>query len=933
MNKLLQLFSNKIMLTALLLVLLCVGVWLYFFIREGEKKNSMDAMRSIPADASFALRVNDLGRLTRKLSSEAALAQLIASDATAAKLARQLRYVVDTMAHENEAVGSLARQTIWVSAHVFGKELSFLFSLNLSDNLYLNNVKQIIPLLEKSGYHAADKPYDDERIFTFYRREVEEFHAAVVRRVLVASRSRVLVEMAVRQAKTPSSLADNFGFMQAAKAAGKNVDVNLYLNHRQLPKLLELYTDQPYARQLDFLSRLGSFTVLDANMADAVLLTGVLRTENLQGSYFSALAGQGSQKLSCFEILPRTTDGVLCLGIDNVRKLLANYAEFRERRQSGNAQRKEKVAQLSTKIGTDVAAYFAALHPSELALAHVPTGKGSEKDEWFVVIKSDRINAASKAVKAAIAGAAKGENRPESYYALTESMSNKEPLTIYRNPARGFIAALQGSLFAKCDDAYLTFIGSYLIFSSSPAAMKDFALLALLKKTLAQATNLSDYTIASNLFIYLNPSKPDAVALNALKPSLKSRLKKSPAVAGFNGVGVLMSVMSSSEVYCNIFFKAASKTEEKQRARSMALDFEVKLDAPLLAAPWVLQNHRTGQKEILAQDIRNNIYLIDRQGILLWKKALGEAIMGPVHQIDYLSNKKLQMLFNTKTKLYLIDRLGNSVEGFPVKLPSPASAPMAVFDYDRSRSYRYFVPCEDGKIRAFEQSGRPLTGFAPVFTFGSVTLPLTHVRTHEKDYILVADNRRTYILNRQGEERVHVRERVTPAYNSSITPEVGPKGDVACMVTTTAEGDLVYVYFDGSVDHQTLKPKPHEYHFFNTFNNVADRQATYAVIDEKTLHAYGGDLEPKFTYTFRRPVRTGPHIFIPLPSVRLYSVFVEDEQQAYLIDDGGDLLSGFPIKAVAPITVDNLHGSSGAYCVLACDENSFLSCYNVEVAE
>ncbi|MDR0415349.1 MAG: DUF3352 domain-containing protein [Prevotellaceae bacterium] len=930
MGKRVHFFSNKVVLTALLLLALCVGVWLYFFVREGEKRHAMNAMRAIPSNAAFAVRVNDFSKLVRKTTSESELAQLLHSDAATTRLRQVMLYVVDTMAEKNTVVGDLSRQPVWISAHVFGKDLSFLYSLNLPDNLYLNNVKQLVPLLESDGYTVVEQPYDDEKIFTFRRGKVEVFHAATVRRVLVVSASRVLVEMAIRQAKSPASLADNPAFVQAAQTAGAHEDANLYISHQQLPRLLENYLNGAYPKPLNFLKQLGSFVVLDAALhPDAVLFSGFLFSENFQNSYFSILSNQSSKKLTSFDILPRATDGALCMGITNAKQLVADYGKFCEYQQPGSTQRKAKLDQLRKRTGVDAAAFFCNLHPSELTLARVPIVNVESKDTWFLALKSSNVSAAHEAVKAGIAHAAVAEGKPIGSYERIERMGNGEQLSVYRNPTPGLIAALQGSLFTQCEDTYLTFIGDYIIYSSSPAAVKEFALLAILKKTLAQTGNLSDYTATeSNMLIYVNPSRSDAVALSLLKPALQGKLSKSPMLGAFQCVGLQLRAMSD-KVYCNAFLKTTSKAEEMQRQQGMLLDFEVKLDAPLQMAPWVVINHKTRKKEILAQDIQNTVYLFDNRGVLLWKNStIGEAIMGRVQQVDYLKNNKLQLLFNTKSKLYIIDRLGRNVERFPIKFSSPASAPVAAFDYDRSRDYRYFVPCKDGKIRPYERNGNPLTGFAPALSFGSITQPLQHVRIKDKDYIVVADNRSIYILNRKGEKRVHLKESVAPVYGSSITAEVNSEGSVVRMVTTTAGGDLAYIYFDGSVERLPLKPKPSEHHFFRYFGEGG--KATCAVADGKYMHVYeANNLKLKFSHTFDYPLNAAPEMFTPLPNLNLYSVYVESEQRAYLMDENGDMLNGFPRSAVAPLLVDNLRNDPNAYNVLTCDENGFLTCFSV----
>ncbi len=62
---------------------------------------------------------------------------------------------------------------------------------------------------------------------------------------------------------------------------------------------------------------------------------------------------------------------------------------------------------------------------------------------------------------------------------------------------------------------------------------------------------------------------------------------------------------------------------------------------------------------------KNNIYLINSAGRILWKINIPEKIISEIYQIDFYKNNKLQLLFNTKNHVYLIDRNGNFTDGYP----------------------------------------------------------------------------------------------------------------------------------------------------------------------------------------------------------------------------------------------------------------------------
>ena len=68
------------------------------------------------------------------------------------------------------------------------------------------------------------------------------------------------------------------------------------------------------------------------------------------------------------------------------------------------------------------------------------------------------------------------------------------------------------------------------------------------------------------------------------------------------------------------------------------------------------------------QDSSRNIRLIASDGKVLWKLAVDGFITGDVEQVDYFNNGKLQYFFATPGVLHIIDRLGNYVEPYPVKI-------------------------------------------------------------------------------------------------------------------------------------------------------------------------------------------------------------------------------------------------------------------------
>ena len=128
--------------------------------------------------------------------------------------------------------------------------------------------------------------------------------------------------------------------------------------------------------------------------------------------------------------------------------------------------------------------------------------------------------------------------------------------------------------------------------------------------------------------------------------------------------------------------------------------------------------------------------------------------MSEIYQIDFYRNNKLQYLFNTPTKLYLLDRNGNHVAKYPFSLPEKASSGLSVFDYDSNRDYRIFLPLNDRKVYLFDKTGARVPGWNIPQTEGIVSQPVQFFRSSGSDYIIFSDKYRNYIMDRRGNNRV-----------------------------------------------------------------------------------------------------------------------------------------------------------------------------------
>ena len=136
-----------------------------------------------------------------------------------------------------------------------------------------------------------------------------------------------------------------------------------------------------------------------------------------------------------------------------------------------------------------------------------------------------------------------------------------------------------------------------------------------------------------------------------------------------------------------------------------------------------------------------------------WTKALTGDIIGDVEQVDILNNKRYQLLFNTSSKLYLVDILGRDIDGFPISSNEKITNQVAAIDYENNKNYRFIFATEQ-RLLAYDKQAKRVDGFQHVLRGHTVTSQLKHFVLSGNDYVVFnASSGKLFFLNRKGEER------------------------------------------------------------------------------------------------------------------------------------------------------------------------------------
>ena len=169
-------------------------------------------------------------------------------------------------------------------------------------------------------------------------------------------------------------------------------------------------------------------------------------------------------------------------------------------------------------------------------------------------------------------------------------------------------------------------------------------------------------------------------------------------------------------------------------------------------------NYTTGQTNYLYQNAHLSICLNDENNKGVWGIPFKDPLCGRVQSIDYYNNKKIQFLFCAGDKLYLLDRLGHWVNGFPVSLGKPVLLGPDAYDFTGAGGYTVMVLHKDNTLERYNLHGRKPEGWKGIRAPETVKNLPELIETRGKRYWAVRTSIQTLIYPFEGGEPLYKAE-------------------------------------------------------------------------------------------------------------------------------------------------------------------------------
>jgi hypothetical protein len=325
-----------------------------------------------------------------------------------------------------------------------------------------------------------------------------------------------------------------------------------------------------------------------------------------------------------------------------------------------------------------------------------------------------------------------------------------------------------------------------------------------------------------------------------------------------------------------------SKLIQSKETSDIYTEFFLTFENEINSDPIWLKNHLNNQYDFTFQDSENYLYYYSNKGNQYWKKKIPKKIIGNIKQIDIYKNGRLQMIFRTEDRLYVLDRNGNEVKQLSFEIDSGENnIPISIFDYEKNRNYRFLVT-NDNIIDMFDSRGKKVSGFKPNTFESSIIKSPAHIRIDGKDFILVQlENGELKILDRRGRDRINFDEKIQFSENSFYSY-------MKTFTTTDNKGYLVQIDLDGKLSKKNLNI---------TGDNLIDiKNDNLVYISENILSIKGININLPFGRYSK------PKIFNE-SSRMLIGISDFSKNNIYLYEDNGELIKGFPLKGNSIIDI------------------------------
>ena len=585
------------------------------------------------------------------------------------------------------------------------------------------------------------------------------------REMVLASQSEVLVQSAIRHITKSMSVMDAPGFADACGIVSG--DDFLIISNEHASYLMPAVFTRKYSSYSGFVSRQSEWTAFDISQEGSLFsLDGSVVYDSDASEFMTVLQNSEPSLSSVSGILPSYTVFAASLPVGSLEDYIDAYDAFLDSRQmlqKNNAQKNS----LSDKAGIHPDKLMASIDVQEAAVASFMAGG---KLETVNLLKT-------------------GKDIPEVLFKGVEGFSKKNYVpAVHKWPYAGFAASVFGNLFNRQDETCFTWMDGWVI-SGSMNAVDEYA-----------GGRATDYTLIQYMADALQPD-----LLAERKASFVSYLSFTEDYKTLDNtfktafLDMISPLYADAEYSPMVFSVAPGKSEpslsldihklQLQKTKAPAFERDTTVTVP--KGPFQVRNSGTGKMNSFYQNSHLSLCLSE-DGKDLWGVPFKEPLCGTAYNVDYYANGKLQIIFGAGSRIYLIDRLGRYVTGFPVDLKKEILLGPDVYDFNGTRKYNIMVLHKDNTIQMYNLKGEKPASWKGIEAEETIKALPERISVGGSSFWVVRTSVRTHIYPFYGGD---------PLTTFTGDQMIRPDSEIKVLDGTTVEG----VCYDGKRRTVTVK--------------------------------------------------------------------------------------------------------------------------------
>tara|TARA_R110002050_G_scaffold286088_1_gene436067 strand:+ start:3927 stop:6650 length:2724 start_codon:yes stop_codon:yes gene_type:complete len=901
---------------ALLFTVISVGILLYYGYEKmrGSQKTPVDIYTQVPSNAVAIIEINHPNEQWNDLLTNNIIWEEIHVFESVDQVENWISFIDSSITHTTFEP-YLGIDKIVLSILPTATNGSMLFQMQLNPKIKDTDVTTIL----NTTFGWTSTIEKENGIITIQYNS-KEFYGLLNHTVFTLSASK---ESLIALTHNSENILTDINFNRVKKTSSKNTKIRFFIEPNRFSKIVSQSLSEKAQFELALFPSISSWVELDvAIKPDEISMGGFLNGVDSLSQWVTLFKNQEPIKPQVVEIMPDRTAFLLHFGFSNFIQLRKKYVT-RASDQLGSNHDLDLI-RWDTMYDISIKNDFISWIDNEIALSVLEPDQYAISNDVLVWIgSSDALTLNATLSDMALKVANKDGSEFES---ITYKGYQINKLNI-----PDFLATTLGEPFKYVTKNYFIQMEDYIVFANSPSTLQWTIERFERGKTLSKNPNYQNFSKRisdeSNVFIYSNiASSPNLYKLLANNAIQKEIVSYKEWLQKFQVLSIQVSYEDDDLYYVNNFLKY--NPVYKKESNTI-------WEAPLLTIsnfkPALVKNHYTQATEIVTQDTNNTVYLINNKGKVLWTRTIDGPIISKIQQIDALKNNKLQLLFNTQNKIYVLDRNGNNLDNFPISLPSKALCSLVLVDYEQTKNYRILVPTFSGDILNYGIDGKKVTGWNYTNTGIQVSQPIEFIKINNKDYLIcMYANGTIKALNRRGQIRIDFNSSLNFELTEGFGLEKGTSLDNTYMYAVTKNKEVISIsltdkktrLFDIGLD------SINNVHYFDS---DSDGSIEIIVSNNHRIAVYKTDGNKIFDIRPIDEINSEISIYkFPDGNKLGYVTHNEhNEHNVILLKLNGDIVYPFPLKGQTLFSIQDIN-NDGRFNMITADKEGILLNYTLD---